>query len=340
MKTPKSILQDKLLIPLYNFQNKYLSRSALFKTCNKVANLIFKKSDDMPFILLLFNSVSIISSHLSQIRGLKKSNRENKDYLITQEYKEFGLDLLFTVVPPFLLKNFLEKKFYSGQWTTKSAREHLLYTITPTVGAAKEELYNTSHIKPLKQTIGTWTAQLTNRLKKIQDLPMSVKKLINFVEKNPNVRLPDKNQAIPMATMKQIAVDFDNIRQNKFKGFYNGSAYDEIIGQLEGMTIIATLAYTILASSVITPMLKNKLANKTYDKQIKKNKKPRLNVLNKILSLKDKETKSDKNTIDLYSLVNSPVFSDMNNILSSANNTDYGKINNINPKYGTSALKI
>lgn len=342
MMTPKSLLRDKILIPLYDFQTKYLSRSALFKACNEVANLIFKKSDDMPFILLLFNSISIISSHFAQIRGLKKSDRENKDYLITQEYKEFGLDMLFTVIPPFMLKNFLEKKFYSGQWTTKSAREHLLYTITPTVGAAKEELYNISHIKPMKETAGAWIAQLNKYLKKVPNLPASVKKIINLVEQNPNVRLPDQNQAIPMATMKQIAVDFDNIRKNKFKGFYNGSAYDEIIGQYEGMIIIATLAYTILASSVITPILKNKLANKTYDKQFENTKKHKVSILNRILPQKKEKPQSDKYKIDLYSLDNESVFSDMRNIACNKTvNTGFSQINNIkNQNYGVSSLKI
>lgn len=270
MKTPKSFIQDYILAPAYQFQKNYVSRSALYSACNKVSNFIFKKSDDIPLILLFFNSVSIVSSHIAQINGLKKSKRENKDYLITQEWKEFGLDLLFTVIPPFLLKNFLEKKFYSGQWTTKSARKHLLDTITPTIGAAKDELYNTSHIKPLRESLGAVIAQITNSIKKISNLPKPVSNLIKLIEKNPNVKLPDPNKFIPMATMKEIAVDFDKVRHKKFKGFYNGSAYDEIIGQMEGMTIIATLAYTILASSVITPILKNKLANRSYEKRLQK----------------------------------------------------------------------
>lgn len=270
MKTPKNFIQDKILAPAYRFQQNYVSRSALYSTCNKISNFIFKKSDDIPLILLFFNSVSIVSSHLAQINGLKKSKRENKDYLITQEWQEFGLDLLFTVIPPFLLKNFLEKKFYSGQWTTKSARNHLLDTITPTIGAARDELYNTEHIRPLKESLGSITAQAINGIRKKVNVPAPIEKAFKFIEKNPNIRMPDPNKSIPMATMKEIAVDFDKVRQKKFKGFYNGSAYDEIIGQMEGMTIIATLAYTILASAIITPILKNKLANRAYAKRLKK----------------------------------------------------------------------
>lgn len=302
MKTPKSFIQDYILAPAYQFQKNYVSRSALYSACNKVSNFIFKKSDDIPLILLFFNSVSIISSHIAQINGLKKSNRENKDYLITQEWKEFGLDLLFTVIPPFLLKNFLEKKFYSGQWTTKSARKHLLDTITPTIGAAKDELYNTSHIRPLRESFGSLVAQITNSIKKIPNLPKPIGNLIKLIEKNPNVKLPDPNKFIPMATMKEIAVDFDKVRHKRFKGFYNGSAYDEIIGQMEGMTIIATLAYTILASSIITPILKNKLANRSYEKRLEKmgetsesiNRKKRFEYTNHSIT-------SDTNVFDVFS---------------------------------------
>ncbi len=270
MKTPKSIIQDNILVPLYQFRKNYISRSALYTCCNKVANFIFDKSKETALIMLVFNAVSILSSHIAQIQGLKRSNRENKDYLVTQEWQELGLDLIFTIIPPFLLNNYLMKKLDSGQWTTKSARDNLIYTITPTVGAAKDELYNIDHIKPVRETIGAIVAQITNKLHKIKNLPSCIEKFIKYIERNPNVRLPDPNKAIPMATMEDITTDFDVIRKKAFKKFYNGSAYDEINGQRNGMLILATLGYTILASAIITPILKNKLANKAYEKRLKK----------------------------------------------------------------------
>lgn len=270
MKTPKSFIQDNILVPAYQFRKNYISRSAVYSCCNKVANFIFDKSKETALIMLVFNAVSIMSSHIAQIRGLKKSKRENKDYLITQEWQEMGLDLLFTIIPPFMLNNYLMKKLDSGQWTTKSARDKLLYTITPTVGVAKEELYNTSHIKPVRETVGSIVAQATNKLHKVKNLPECVEKAIKYIEKNPNVRLPDPNKAIPMASMEDITTDFDVIRKRAFKGFYNGSAYDDISGQRNGMLILATLGYTILASAIITPILKNKLANRSYERRLKK----------------------------------------------------------------------
>ena len=44
---------------------------------------IFEKSKEMPVIMLGLNAISTLSSHISQINGLRKSKRENKDYLIT-----------------------------------------------------------------------------------------------------------------------------------------------------------------------------------------------------------------------------------------------------------------
>ncbi len=326
MNSPIKILQDKILIPLYNFQKENLSRSTLFKVCNGFGNFIADKSSDMPFILLFGNALSIISSHWAQIRGLKKSDRKNKDYLITQEYKEFGLDMLFTIIPPFLLKNFLEKKLYSGQWTTKSARQNLLDVVAVGAGASKEDLYNITN-KPLKEIIGNWTAQLTNYLKKIHNLPQSVKKIINFIEKNPNVRLPDPNQIIPKASLNQVCIDCDTKAKDLCKNFYNGSAYDEIIGQIEGIIIIATLLYTILSSSIITPILKNKLSNKAYDKKMENAKKTELNIFNA----------ESNNSFDLYSHDRKSVFFDINEISNSKKiNSDYV----MTKKYSTSSLKI
>ena len=270
MKTPKSIIQDNILVPIYQFRKNYVSRSALYTCCNKVANFIFDKSKETALIMLVFNAVSIISSHIAQIQGLRKSKRESKDYLVTQEWQELGLDLIFTIIPPFLLNNFLMKKLDSGQWTTKSARDNLIYTITPTIGAAKDELYTIDYIKPVRETLGSIVAQITNKLHKVKNLPACVEKLIKYIEKNPNVRLPDPNKAIPMATMEDMTTDFDVIRKKAFKKFYNGSAYDEINGQRNGMLNLATLGYTILASAIITPILKNKLANKSYEKRLKK----------------------------------------------------------------------
>ncbi len=258
-----TFLKEKVFNPAYNINQKYFGKYARISYCKKISNFIFNRSKETALIMLVFNSISIISSHLSQIGGLKRSKRENKDYLINQEWKELGLDLAFTIVPPFILNNFLMKKFDSGQWTTKSARNYLIDTIAPTVGASKNELYSLDHIKPFKESIVNTKDEIITTLKKSNKLP----KFLDDKIKMPKVK-PIK--PAPMVALEDITTDFDIIKKGNFKPFYNGKAYDEINGQRNGLLILATIAYTVIASNIIMPILKNKLSNYSYKKQLEK----------------------------------------------------------------------
>lgn len=265
MRSPKTLLANYVVGPVYNFIQKYIGRSAIHSYCKKVADFIFVHSKETAVIMLIFNAISILSSHIAQIGGLKRSGRENKDYLITQEWQELGLDLVLTIIPPFLLNNFLMKKFDSGQWTTKFARNELIDVIAPTVGASRDDLYSTQHIKPLKESITDTIGLILSYIKNSPKIPNSIKNIAGKININP----PDPNKAIPMATMEDITTDFDIIRKGNYKRYYNGKAYDEISGQRNGYLIMATIAYTILASNVLMPILKNLLANRSYKKQLK-----------------------------------------------------------------------
>ncbi len=263
MNNPKTLLSDYVIGPVYNFYQKYVGSQARQEYCQTIADFIFKRSKETAVIMLIFNSVSILSSHVSQIRGLKKGSRENKDYLINQEWKELGLDLLLTVVPPFLLNNFLKKKLDSGQWATKSSIDNLTRIIAPTVGASKDELYNVEPGTPIIQTIKDFSVQIIRTLKNSSKTPQKLK------SKLPNIPIPPGNK-IPIASMEDITTDFDIIRKGKFKGFRNGKAFDEICGQRDGLLILTTIGYTILASNIIMPIFKNKLANYSYKKKLEK----------------------------------------------------------------------
>lgn len=330
MKTPLNFLQDHLLVPLYHFQKKYVSRSALSAVCNKIANFMFENSKETALMMLVFNAVSIISSHIAQIGGLKKSSREHKDYLITQEIQELGLDLIFTIIPPFLINNYLMKKLDSGQWTTKSSREFLLNVITPTVGASKVDLYNTDHIVPVKETLGTMTAKVINSLRKKHAIPKFVNNIFEFIEKSPYVKMPDINKYLPVASMEDVTTDFDIIRKKKFDPFYKGSAYSEINGQRNGLLIFAAIGYTIIASSIITPILKNKLANSSYEK--------RLNKMGETYeSIKRKKRFAYTENTDFNSFTEINTFSSLSrNKTSDSNNLNTNKIfNEFNPYTNT-----
>ena len=264
MGFPKDILSEYIFAPAYRFYRDNLSASARHNKIYKpIANFIYDKSSDMPVIMLAFNAISILSSHLAQIGGLRRSNRENKDYLITQEVGELILDSFFTILPPFILNAFLTKKLDSGNWATESSRNNLRYVIAPTVGAQQKELYNTDHIVGMKQRFSNAKNSVLLSVKKSTKLPKSITSKINVLE----------NQAgscVPAPKMDKILTDFDKIRKRKFNGFYNGSAYDEIMGQRNGILMSSAILYTIVASCIITPIFKNLLSNYISKKQLEK----------------------------------------------------------------------
>lgn len=291
IKPPVDFLRKNVFGPLYRFHRDYLSRNARHNNIYKpIANFIFEKSKEMPVIMLGLNAISTLSSHISQINGLRKSKRENKDYLITQEIGELGFDLVLSIIPPFILNNYLTKKLDSGEWTTKSARHHLLNTILPTVGATEDELYNIDHIVPFRENVRNTKNSILLALKKKNKIP---KKLLSRL----NIQEPDLNKKIPGVRMEQITTDFDLIRKNRHKGFYNGSAYSEINGQRNGLLVMAAIGYTIVVSNIVLPILKNKFSNYMYNKQLAKmgetkesiKRKNRYNNLSQTTEVKAKE---------------------------------------------------
>ncbi len=277
MKAPLRILQKVVFAPLHKFHKNFLSRTARGKFFSTVTDFIFDCSKETALIMLFCNALSIVSSHIAQIGGLKKSNRENKEYLITQEKQELSLDLLLAIIPPFILNNFLKKKLESGNLTTSEAREKLINVVAPVVGVSRDELYSTEHIRPIKETVASLTSKILNLiLKKNKKLPMKVENVIRSLDRKAKSVLPDATTMLPFVTLEDIACDFDNLAKEKrissgiLRKFRNGSAYDDLCGQNNGILIMATIAYSILASNIIMPILKNKLSNRSYEKQLAK----------------------------------------------------------------------
>ena len=257
MKSPKQML-TKVFSPIYQAYNKTISRDARNKCYQGIANFIFEHSKETALIMLVFNSISIMASHFSQIGGLKKSKRENKDYLINQERKELGLDLLLTIIPPFIIHNALMKKLDSGQWTTKSARTKLLNIVTDRQPAYREELYNTDHIAPVRETVGNIANSVLKRISKFEKLPQNFKNIVeNKIKPEPiNVKVPSVplEEFLLESEFKNKDFDSRNMRLSR-----------------SGMLIMATVGYTILATAVIMPILKNILSNKSYEKELHRN---------------------------------------------------------------------
>ncbi len=312
MKTPKELMQDTVLVPVKKLLNNYIGKMKLKTYCNKFADFVFKRSGETAMIMLFFNAVSIISSHLAQIGGLKRSKRENKDYLITQEKKELALDIGLTIIPPFMINRFLEKKLESGQWTTKEAKEKLVNTIAPVVGASRDDLYSTSHIKPVKETLGVFAARITGALLDKKKDPQAESMLKTLDEKIRST-LPDFALITRDPSLTDITTNFDNMVREKrvdrklTQTLRNGRAYDDLCGQNTGLLIMATLGYTIIASNIIMPVLKNIMANHSYEKQLEKMGETKESIKRKerFKYTKNPVIQDDKNLFNVFSTYDS-----------------------------------
>lgn len=151
-------------------------------------NLIYESEPSR--MLIVLNALSLLTSHLGQINGLKKSNRENKEFLIKQENNELILDLVLTLGPPSFIKSCISKL------------------------------------------------------------------------------LEAKNQSGKLSLNKN---------------------------QIDGINTVVTIVYSVLASNVIMPILKNKLTNKQYQNERKSFDKLSENINNNI------EEETSRNTLNVFS---------------------------------------
>lgn len=305
-------LKSYIFKPLSKLKNDILTPSNLRTQCQRFSNFVFKYSKETAFIMLGFNAISIISGHLAQIGGLKRSKRENKDYLITQEKQELLLDTVFTVIPPFLIDNFLKKQIDGGKIITKSMEDKLIDYVLPCVGASKDDLYFTEHLPPLKEQGAAFAEKVLDAVlgSKLFDkkAAVPVKKAVMKAKNAAHSVLPDINQSVPMPNLEDFVIDFEEsakkseIPRDVLKNFYHGSGYQDIWGMRNGLLIMSTLAYTALASCIITPILKNKLSNYSYSRRLKKM----------------GETKESIKRKQHFSFANTPVKKPYNSVFSSS----------------------
>ena len=239
---------------------KFLCPTALAKGTKKFSSFVYKHSFSPALMMIFFNSFGIISSHLSQINGLRKSNRENKDYLINQEKKELFLDSLLTVIPPFIINRLIGNKFKAGKWASPEQLKLLETEISAVTGTVDEDFYA---VMPLSFR-ETFTKFVENTKEKIKDSNYFTQEFKDKIEIHPGV----KNKKIPGDDLENIFLKFDNIMKGQAPKMRNGFAYDEFMTCRSGIITIATLAYTMVAMSIIMPILKNKLANNTYKKEL------------------------------------------------------------------------
>ena len=279
MKSPVDLMSDFIVAPLTKIKRYFQGHNPVQSGCGKVANFIFKYSKETALIMLFCNFIATLSSHNSQIRGLKKGDRENKDYLIDLEKKERLLDSVLNIIPPFMMNNFLKKKLEGGTWTTETARKKLMYEIAPD-GFSRDDLYSIEHIRPVRETILENFSKLLEKVgNNSRHIPAPV--LVRIRRFNDIIKkgFPDPVTRNYRATLEDITTDFDDrIEALKIKdatlaklNLRNNSAYDELSGMNNGLLVLTTIAYMIVASNIIMPILKHKLAKSAAKKMEKKN---------------------------------------------------------------------
>lgn len=264
MKSPLTKFNEKILGPAYHFIDDHFGRSARHGYCKSIANFIFEKSIDMSLIMIVLNSFSLISSHIAQIKSLKKSKRENKDYLINQEKIELGLDLCLTTVPPTMINHVLRKQLEGGKISTKKTLHNLRYVVAPAAGVKEKELCDTSHILPYWENVKNGINSIGYAIKtKCKFIPKEIRKKLKF-------HAPDLNVRVPSATITDMAIDADISMKSGFKDLYNHKAYDDIVGGINGTLIISTFLYLTLISNILMPIIRNLLANRRYKKELER----------------------------------------------------------------------
>ena len=272
MKTPIDLAKKMVFAPLANLRDGFFKKVNIFKFFNKTADIIFEYSKETALIMLIGDAISILSSHNEQINGLKKSDRENKDVLIAQERIERSLDLVLTIIPPFLLTRTIKKKLESFKITTKEAEELAFKFVGPGVGAHRNELRSIEYIRPVTETIIGGIAKISNAISNNKKLTPNTqeqfKKFSNYCKSH----IEDIDSKYIPRSIEEITAYFDDMGhrvsptiKNKLR---NGKAYDEIQGMVNGLCIAGVIGYSILVSNVLMPILKNKISRKNKDKQL------------------------------------------------------------------------
>lgn len=272
MKTPYDLAKKFIFIPIENLPDKLLKKINISKFFKNASNMIFEYSKETALIMLIGDAISILSSHNEQIKGLKKSDRENKEVLIAQEKIERTLDLILTIVPPFMLTRAIKKKLESFQVTTKEAEELVFKSIGPGVGAHRNELRSIEYIRPVKETIIGGIAKISNAISNNKKLTPEVqsqfKRFSNFCKSH----IDDVDNMYIPRSLEEVTSYFDDmahrVSENITKKLRNGSAYDEVQGMVNGLCIAGVIGYSILVSNILMPILKNKISRRNRDKQL------------------------------------------------------------------------
>lgn len=263
---PFRIVNRLVFVPLSKIRHSVLSKRGFYKACHKFSDINYYCSQDTSLAMVLSTSLAVFASHCAHIAGLKRSNRENKEFLLEQEKAEFKTDLALTIIPPFLIDRFFKIKVDAGECTTHEIRRRMECGILLHYGKGRKDVYNTEHIKSMKE-LGKFLIEVI--AKKIKNLKLKLlgAKIIEKAIKFPNVKMYS-------TPLEKFAMDLD--WQNKFGladnfdgfNFYKNSAYSDMVNQTNGLKVLPTLVYTAVMSAIVVPICKNLIANRMYKEQL------------------------------------------------------------------------
>lgn len=251
--------------------NLHLNKSTICHKCapsrlipavlQKVSTFIYNHSQDPTNVMIAFNAIAIFSSHIAQRNGLKKSNRENKDYLIEQENKEMWIDAALSLFPSILIKKYVDRKVLTGAWTTPSQRKKMLVDLPTATGMSSDDIYETFTKIPITKKCKDAFNFCKFKIATNKYIPKSIREKISWTP------IKAKGRKFGEKTVEALK-SYDKLAEGKSLVMRNGSALDDIGGFRNGLNLMATLSYSILAATVIMPILKNILTNISYKKQL------------------------------------------------------------------------
>lgn len=291
MKTPLT----KIVKPFVSFTIKpalfvrdfFRKRPLPYKFSRVLSNFVFDYSKETALVMLFGDAVSILSSHNAQIKSLEKSDRENKDLLISQEKIERSLDLVLSIVPPLFLTRKIKKCVESGHITTRKFQSLLREVIPPSQGIDTKNLNRIEHIRPIKETTIV-TAEKALRalsefkaisptkeydsLSKLQKLQFNTQKTLKKGSDFLKAKVSYLDAMLIPKSLRELCIAVDNqsgeVSDSVRAKLKNGSAFDEFQGMVNGFCIAGVIGYSILSSNVIMPIVRNKLSTKFRTEQL------------------------------------------------------------------------
>jgi hypothetical protein len=116
---------------------------------------------------------------------------------------------------------------------------------------------------------------MSSVIKNDEKLAPKFRGVTDFIDKKIKVEIPKKQYKFDTVSLKELSANYDQavkslplkLMQEKQALFRNGSAYDDIIGQIEGTKTLAAIAYTAVFSAIVTPFLKNIIANSLFKQE-------------------------------------------------------------------------